>query len=71
MFAIVIPGKAGAVIVRYASAMDALTKYREMEADGFTNIDVKDAKGENVSASELEARAREADDGRAEKRLPM
>lgn len=33
---------AGALSVRYASAMDELPKYREREADGFTNIDVKE-----------------------------
>lgn len=63
MFAIVVPGKVGAMSVRYASAADALKKYREMEADGLINIDLRNAKGEPVGAFDLEQLAKtEAED---------
>ena len=39
--------------VRYASATDALKKYREMEADGLINIDLRNATGEPVGAFDL------------------
>jgi len=60
MFSIEIPGRAGAVGVRFGSAADAIAKYRELEAEGFANIDVKNAKGDKVSVSALEQLARDA-----------
>lgn len=60
MFAIVVPGKVGSLSVRYACAADALVKYREMEADGLLNIDVKDAKGDSVTGADLERMADQA-----------
>lgn len=53
MFAIVVPGKVGAMSVRYATAGDALAKYREMEAEGVINIDLRNAKGEPIGAFDL------------------
>ena len=57
MFAIVVPGKVGALNVRFPSAAEALRKYREMEADGLTMIDLRDGKGDEISPSDLEHRA--------------
>ena len=60
MYAIVVPGKVGAVSVVYASAAEALEKYRQMEAEGLRNIDVKNARGEPVNVSDLEQGVGEA-----------
>ena len=59
MYAIVVQGKAGAMSVRYASATEALKKYREMEAEGVINIDLRNAIGEPVGAFDLEHVAKE------------
>lgn len=53
MFAIKIPGKAGAVSIHYETAGSALLKLREMEADGFSNVQVVDDHGAEVGADEL------------------
>ncbi len=63
VFAITIPGKSGALTVRYPSASAALAKIREMEADGAVDIDVKNAKGDPVQVDELESQAEEAEAG--------
>ncbi len=64
VFAITIPGKSGALTVRYPSASAALAKIREMEADGAVDIDVKNAKGEPVLVDELENQASETEAAR-------
>ena len=62
MYTIVIPGKLSAVGVVYPTAADALKKYREMEAQGLLNIDVRDAKGGRVGTFDLQQAANEASD---------
>ena len=57
MYSIVIPGKTGTASVGFPTAADALKKYRELEAEGVVNIDVRDVQGARVGAFELEEAA--------------
>ena len=60
VFVIKIPGKSGALSIRYPSASAALDKLREMHADGIIEIVVQNAKGDLVTLDELGAVATNA-----------